>query len=177
MFLLETSLTSNVKNTKFVRISKVFKPPFTFIRILRRKRLSRPIPHYHNSISPRRIILSRDIELNPGHKNPKKYPKVKAQRKSNYNKGNLWTCSKCYFRELLFTSLRDIEDINENTDLYYQQCTMSIFTHKNSEYHKHLSITHLNTQSMSSPFDKFQIMINENCFDIVIYFIRNMTMR
>ena len=133
MFLLETSLTSNVKNTKFVRISKVFKPPFAFIRILRRKRLSRPIPHYHNSISPRRIILSRGIERNPGHKNPKKYPKVKAQRKSNYNKGNLWTCSKCYFRELLFASLRDIEDINENTDLHYQQRTMSIFTHKNSK--------------------------------------------
>ena len=44
---------------------------------------------------------------------------------------------------------------------------MSIFTLKNSEYHKHLSIVHLNTQSMGSTFDEFQVMINESQFDIV----------
>ena len=29
----------------------------------------------------------------------------------------IWTCSKCYFRELSFISLRDIECVNESTDL------------------------------------------------------------
>ena len=34
-------------------------------------------------------------------------------------------------------------------------------------YRKPISIAHLNTQSMGSSFDEFQIMINENQFDIV----------
>ena len=125
--------------------------------IFRKKRLSRPIPYYHNSTSTRRII--RDIELNPGPENLKKYPKDKLQRKPSqtatcetcnktiqtntkrlsciYCKNEthllrsisynikitdsrtpaIWMCTKCYFRELLFASLRGIEDINENTDL------------------------------------------------------------
>ena len=29
----------------------------------------------------------------------------------------IWTCSKVYFRELTFASLRDIDDVKENTDL------------------------------------------------------------
>ena len=74
LFLLEASSTSNIRKLEVVRISKVCKPPF--VKIFRRKRLSRTIPYYHNSISARRIILSGDIELTPGPENPKKYPKV-----------------------------------------------------------------------------------------------------
>ena len=51
--------------------------------------------------------------------------------------------------------------LNENTDL------PSLATHyvkihagKLKDYHKHLSIAHLSTQSTSSTFDKFQAMIN-----------------
>ena len=78
------------------------------------------------------------------------------------------TYSKCYFRELPFTSHSDTENINENTDLplsatYY----VDIHAEKFKEYHKHLSIKHLNTQFMSFTFDDFQVMINENHFDIV----------
>ena len=60
------------------------------------------------------------------------------------------------FRKLPFASLRDIEDM-------YQRKHRSTI----KEYHKHLSVTHLNTQSMSSNFDRFQVMIIENQFDVV----------
>ena len=78
-------------------------------------------------------------------------------------------CSQCYFRELSFASLRYIEDVNENTDLPSSAtCYVNIRVEKLKGYHEHLSIAYLNPQSMSSTFDKFQVMINENQFDIVI---------
>ena len=83
----------------------------------------------------------------------------------------IWACSKCYFRELPFVSLRDIQDVNENTDLpssttYY----VNVHAEKLKQHHKHLGITHLNTEFMSSTFDEFQVAINENQFDIVTLF-------
>ena len=50
----------------------------------------------------------------------------------------IWTCSKCYFRELSFISLRDIECVNESTDLpssatYYVNTPVG----KLKEYHEH----------------------------------------
>ena len=78
------------------------------------------------------------------------------------------TCRKCCFRELLFASLRDIEDVNQNTGLPSSATYHgNIDVEKFKEYHKHLSIAHLNTRSVSSNFDIFQVMINENQFDIV----------
>ena len=77
VFLLEASPTSNVRNTEVVRIN--FQPPF--VKIFRRKGLSRLIPYYHNSISTQRIMLSGDIKLTPGPENPKKCRKRKPQRK------------------------------------------------------------------------------------------------
>ena len=198
----------NVKNTELVRISEVFKPPF--VKIFRRKRLSRSIPYYCNSTSAQKIIFSGDIELNPGPENPKKYPEGKPRRKTSQavtcetcnkvirtntkrmscmycknethllysNSHNvkitdsrtpaIWTCSKCYFRELPFAFLRDIEDVNEKTDLLSSATYhVNIHTEKLKEYHKYLSIAHLKTQSMSSTFDEFHAMINENQFDTV----------
>ena len=78
-----------------------------------------------------------------------------------------WTCSKHYFGEL-FISFRAIENVNKNIDLassamYY----VNTHAEKLKEFYKHLSITHLNTQSMSSTFNAFQVMINVNQFDIV----------
>ena len=84
LFLLEASLTSNIRNTEVFRISKDFKMPV--VKISRRKQLSRPIPYYHNSTPARRMILSGDIELNPRPENPRKYPKGKTQRKQNQAK-------------------------------------------------------------------------------------------
>ena len=53
----ETS-RSNVKKPEFVKINEIFKP--CLVKTFRRKRLSRPIPYYHNSTPAQRIILSED---------------------------------------------------------------------------------------------------------------------
>ena len=73
------ALKSNVRNTEVARVTEVFKP--RFVRIFRRKRLSRPIPYYHSSTSTRRIILFGEIKPNPKPKNLKKYPIVKLRIK------------------------------------------------------------------------------------------------
>ena len=80
LFLLEVSSTNNVRKTEVDKISEVFKPPF--VNIFRRKRISRPISYYHNSTSAQRIILSGDIELNPGPEYPNTYSKGKPQKKA-----------------------------------------------------------------------------------------------
>ena len=85
MFLLEASSTSNLRETEVATIGEVF------AKIFRRKRSSRSIPYYHNSTSALRIILSGDIELNPGLENPKKYPIGKPQRKPS----QAATCETC----------------------------------------------------------------------------------
>ena len=164
----------------------------------KKKQLSRTFPYYHNSTSAQRIMLSGDIELNPGHENSKKYCKYRSQRKpsqalicktcnktvrtntkrlsSIYCKNEadllcsnsynikimdsktpaILTCSKCYFRELPFSSLRGIEDLHENTDLPSSATHyVNVHTDKFKEYHQHLCIAHLNPQSMSSTFDEF----------------------
>ena len=72
------------------------------------------------------------------------------------------------FQRITFASLRDIENVNKNTHLPSSETDhVNIHAEKLKEYHKHVSIAHLNTQSMSSTFDEFQVIINENQFDIV----------
>ena len=83
LFLLEASSTSNVSKTKVVRTNEVFRSPF--VKVFRRKWLSRPILCYHNSTLTQRIIVSGYIEPNPGPENLKKYPERKPQRKPSQN--------------------------------------------------------------------------------------------
>ena len=79
-----------------------------------------------------------------------------------------WTWTKSYFRDTSFAFLRDIEDINVNTNLPSSATHyVNIHAEKLKEFNEHLSIAHLNSQPMSSIFDEFQVMINENQFDIV----------
>ena len=88
LFLLEASSTNNVRKTEIVRISVVFKP--LFVKIFRRKQLSKPIPYYHNSTSARRIILSGDMELKTGPEILRNIPKVNSKKaKPDCNVQNL----------------------------------------------------------------------------------------
>ena len=58
----------------------------------------------------------------------------------------IWT-SASFILVNCHSLLRDIEDVNGSTDDADQI----------EEYHKHVSIAHLNTQSMSFTFDIFQV--------------------
>ena len=88
LFLLEVSSTSNVRNTEVVRISEVFNLPF--VKIFRRKRVSRHIPYYHNSTSARRMILSGDLDLTLEPKILRNIPKVNLkERKAKMQRATL----------------------------------------------------------------------------------------
>ena len=177
----------------------------------KKKRFSRTFPYYHNSTSAQRIMLSGDIELNPGHENSKKYCKDRSQRKPSQalicktcnktirtntkrlssiyckNEANLLcsnsynikimdsktpvilTCSKCYFRELLFGSPRGIEDLNENTDLPSSATHyVNVHTDKLKEYHKHLRIAHLNTRQWVQPSMNFRSWLRKTSLILLL---------
>ena len=158
LFLLETSPTSNVRSTDIVRISKVFKLPF--VKIFKRKQLSRPV----DPTIPRNIPKVNFKESKSKMQRPK--PAIKLYEltqkdfhvsivKMKYLLCNIsfnikitdsrtpaiWTCSKCYFRELPFVFLRDIKDVNEHTNpsslaTYY----VNNHAEKLKEYRKHLGM-------------------------------------
>ena len=82
----------------------------------------------------------------------------------NLKIARLWSCHSCALRELPLYH-QDVLPMNKEevaVDNY-------INTHvtKLQELKTHISICHLNTQSMTSTFDEFQFMVNESKFDII----------
>ena len=154
MFLLEASSTSNLWETEVATIGEVF------AKIFRRKRSSRSIPYYHNSTS---ALTSQAATCETCNKtirtNTKRLSCIYCNNKthllcsSSYNikitnsrTVAIWTCSKSCFRELPFASLRDIEDVNKNTDLPISATFyINIYVERLKEYLKHLSTARLNT--------------------------------
>lgn len=70
-----------------------------------------------------------------------------------------WICSKYYFKELLFASLRDINQVNEKDERSPTPQIPHNSSHsvKLKDYEKHLGLTHLNSPSMSLTFVEFHI--------------------
>ena len=143
-----------------------------------------------------KLILSGDIELNPGPGLRK--PKCKICEKIvrsnqkhftcehcfeiihskclNYlNINQSGTCPDCLFAELPFYRTNSL---NSSVELLQQQSEQQIqqseFLHDFDPYLEMLdqnrnrtSIAHLNTQCLSSTFDEFHVMFNEYKFDII----------
>ena len=66
-----------------------------------------------------------------------------------------WICFSCASIELLFHKVKNELSSNIKSDANYTNEHLE----KLDELKKHLGLCHLNTQSMSSTFDKFQFMI------------------
>jgi len=166
---------------------------------------SRPIGYYSNSDATKQIILSGDIETNPGpaknlnqgqNKNKSKAPKCnKCEKTIRSNSKSLeclhcktlthfkcnnhvtwlntkstiqqWTCSTCESRELPFFNCRDLNTSNISTTTSKDADYENEHIEKLEELKKHISISHLNTQSMTSTFDEFQLMVHQTNFDII----------
>ena len=76
----------------------------------------------------------------------------------------LWSCHVCTLRELPLYH-QDVLSMNKKevaVDNY-----INTYVTKLQELKTHISIYHLDTQSMTSTFDKFQFMVNESKFDII----------
>ena len=75
-----------------------------------------------------------------------------------------WTCSKCLLSVLPFHHLRDIDDIdNVIDDDPFTPVSVNLL----DNYRQHLSVAHLNTQSMSSSFPQFEAMLVSHQFDLI----------
>ena len=74
-----------------------------------------------------------------------------------------WTCFACASIELPFLKVGDELNTNVESDENYTNEQLEEL----DELKEHISICHLNTQSMSCTFDEFQFMINQTNFDVI----------
>ena len=74
-----------------------------------------------------------------------------------------WTCFSCASIELTFHKVRDELNTNVERDENYTNEHLE----KLDELEKHISICHLNTQSILSTFDEFQLVTNQTNFDVI----------
>ena len=172
-----------------VEISAVFHQKLKFIFITSKRTFySAPISYYGNHCSRYRLQLSGDIEINPGPTlciscdktvriNSKRVECIccKEQQHLACCKNPAitvqsaripapWTCNQCLLSILPFHQVREInetETIPDN-DQYVQPSLTLLNNHR-----KHLSVAHLNTQSMASTFGQFEAMLEAHQFDLI----------
>ena len=158
------------------------------------KRTKSSVQYYSNYISTYRIILSGDIETNPGpglskpncqgcHKTVRCNQKrlvcehclemchVKCSshqlNQNASNKAYEWTCSNCIHTALPFCNRRNLDfdsTVADETTILHAN-NCHIETLKN--YQKYTSIVHINCQSILSTFDEFPVMLKSYEFDII----------
>ena len=83
-------------------------------------------------------------------------------------KAHEWVCGNCHFKELPFSRLREFPEVTVTSpttinSVEYENIHVLNFT----SHRKHLSIGHLNTQSMVSLFDEFHVMLQEHRLNIL----------
>ena len=77
-----------------------------------------------------------------------------------------WTCNDCLFHVLPFQNYDDIIDETPAVNVSPKnKNTHHIESLKH--HHRHISIAHLNTQSLVTTFDAFHLMLENHKFDIV----------
>ena len=77
-----------------------------------------------------------------------------------------WTCNDCLFHVLPFQNYDDIIDETPAVNVSPKnKNTHHIESLKH--HHRHVSIAHLNTQSLVTTFDAFHLMLENHKFDIV----------
>ena len=86
----------------------------------------------------------------------------------NSPKAHKWVCENCHFKELPFSGLREFPEVTVTSpttinSVEYENIHVLNFT----SHRKHLSIGHLNTQSMVSLFDEFHVMLQEHPLNIL----------
>ena len=74
-----------------------------------------------------------------------------------------WIFSFCIQSILLFYKVRDSSIRNKYENTEYQNKHLDVL----KKHHCYTSLAHLNTQSLSSSFDKFSDMMNKYKFDVV----------
>ena len=76
-----------------------------------------------------------------------------------------WICYWRYLKELLFFNTENLSE--ETISITDETMQKNVHYEALETNRNHLSITHLNTKSMSSTFDEFQLMLYHHPFDII----------
>jgi len=151
-------------------------------------RWSAPIGYYANHVSTYKLMISGDIEVNPGpvicqecqktvRKNSKRlecevckeFVHQKCLKDAVINMTNQqtsWTCSLCAFSTLPFHNVRDILTV-QSQEFQVAEDQSDEHLQILSDNRNLLSVAHLNTQSMISTFDQFTVFAERYKFDII----------
>ena len=87
----------------------------------------------------------------------------------NSRKAHEWVCEICHFKELPFSGIREFHEIIGTSPASINSVDYENIYILNLRSHgRHLSIGHLNTLSMVSSFDEFNVMLQKHPFDILI---------
>ena len=94
-----------------------------------------------------------------------KYIGTNSKKRLKSHDPQRWICYRCYLKELPFFNTQNLlEEIISITD---QTTKNNVHSEAFKTNRNHLSITHLNIQSMSSTFDEFQVMLYQHPFDVI----------
>eukprot|EP00111_Clytia_hemisphaerica_P012725 TCONS_00037449-protein len=150
---------------------------------------SAPITYYANHCCYNRLLLCGDVEINPGpilcascnktvRINSKRLECVSCKeqlhhkcagknvRIDNARVPYLWTCHTCTLTIQPFFNIRNLSDLDSTVpDLTNGTTPPSVALL--DQHRKHLSIAHLNTQSMKSTFAEFESYLSTHQFDII----------
>ena len=196
-------LWTNISHSITTSIPRILKKSSPHINV---RRSSKPVPYCHNSSATMRLLLSGNIESNPGPVKPTESNRNREQNKSFpsfcqecsktvkanskcllcIHCNNLvhlkcigtsstkrlksydlqrWIYCRCYLKELPFFNTQNLSE--KTISITHQTIQNNVHSEALEANGNHLSIAHLNTQSMSSTFDEFQVTLYKNPFDII----------
>ena len=75
-----------------------------------------------------------------------------------------WICCRCYLKELPFFNTQNLS--KETISITDQTIQNNVHSEALETNRNHFNISHLNTQSMGSTFDEFQVMLYQHLLDI-----------
>ena len=163
-------------------------------RKIKIKRSRLPITYYSNSIATFNLVLSGDIEVNPGPGLPSpkcetcdktvriNQKRVVCEKCYNFNHASCvnmlhlniasrtpchWTCSNCLHLSLPFSNQIDMELFETSVEDSLSDRYHDVHLDLLDNNKHLLKLLHINTQSLTSRFDEFLLAINKYNFDVV----------
>ena len=190
--LLLTSLTSNLlhcSSGELKQLSSIGNTRSTYCNS-KIRRSKRPTSYYANSTSSLHLILSGDIEKNPGptNRNQKSSKCTVCEKTVRCNSKHVlclvckdvahlkciknctteteWTCLSCIHTVLPFSNCYDLNS-SSISDVSISSAASNTHLEVLKRHQNHTSFAHLNVQSLTSTFDEFSFMLQTFHFDII----------
>ena len=183
-----------IKVVKYTSHDNLVNKKNTQTNVSKIKRSKASVLYYGNSVASFKLILSGDVEKNPGPGLPKpKCKNCKTTVRSNQKqllcihclevthlkcsnntsllksitKVSDWTCPECMFNELPFLHVNNLDQDQSIEDIPEFYDDFNPYLDILNNHRNRTSIAHLNTQSIISTFSQFELMLNTYMFDVM----------